>query len=57
MLHSSIVAGADQLATRIKNRRADGYAAFCTSFAGFGQSDGKHGGVIEGQFGIHRASL
>ncbi len=57
MLHPAIVAGADQLAASVEDCRADGNAAFRQSLAGLGERDGKHGGVVEAQLRILRASL
>ena len=45
-LDAAIVASADEPTAFIKNRRADRYAAFGQSFAGFGNSDSEHRGVI-----------
>ena len=46
-LHAAIVAGAKESAAFIENGGADGDATFGESFAGFGESDCEHGGVIE----------
>ena len=57
MLHPAIVARTNQLAARVKNRRADGNAAFGQPFSGFSQRDGEHCGVVETQLRVLRASL
>ena len=47
-LHPAIVAGAEQRAVLIEDGGADGDATFGEAFAGFGESDGEHGGMVEG---------
>lgn len=46
-MHAAIVAGAEERAAFIENGGADGDAAFGETFAGFGEGDGEHGGLIE----------
>jgi hypothetical protein len=48
LLHSAIVASADESATCIKDRRANRNATFCQTLAGFNQSDRKQRGIIHG---------
>ena len=48
LLDAAVVAGGDELAARVEDGGSDGDAAFGEAETGFGEGDGKHGGVVVG---------
>jgi hypothetical protein len=48
ILYAAIVTSAEERSVFVEDRGADGDAAFGEAFAGFGDGDGEHGGVVEG---------